>query len=251
MDNQLEKIPSHVAFIIDGNGRWAKEQGKPRSYGHQKGVAVVKKIAKSCRKRGIKVVSIFAFSTENWNRPQKEVDFLFKLFLLNAKQIDKKKDFDGVRYNFMGDLSKLPKKLSQILESIMQKTKDNTDFCVNIGINYGGRDEIVRAVNKLLQQGKKSVTIQDVKDNLDTSFLPDPELVVRSGGERRISNFMLWQIAYTEFYFPKTHWPAFTKRDLVKALKVYQKRNRRFGAIKEDNNDNSNKKVAVESGENK
>lgn len=234
MDNQLEKIPNHIAFIIDGNGRWAKEQGMPRSYGHQKGVAVVKKIAKACRRRGIKVVSIFAFSTENWNRPKKEVDFLFKLFLHNSKQIDKKKNFDGVRYNFMGDLSKLPDKLPQILEGIMQKTKDNTDFCVNIGINYGGRDEIVRAVNKLLNQSKKDVTIQDIKDNLDTNFLPDPELVVRSGGERRISNFMLFEMAYSEIYFTKTYWPAFDEEELEKALVDFSSRKRRFGSIVEE-----------------
>lgn len=233
MDNQFKKIPNHIAFIIDGNGRWAKEQGKPRSYGHQKGVEVVKKIAKACRKHGIKIVSIFAFSTENWNRPKSEVDFLFKLFLYNSKQIDKKTNFDGVRYNFMGDLSKLPNKLSQILESIMQKTKDNTDFCVNIGINYGGRDEIVRAVNKLIKQDKKYVTIQDIKDNLDTSFLPDPELVVRSGGERRISNFMLFEMAYSEIYFTKTYWPAFDEKELEKALVDFALRKRRFGSIVE------------------
>lgn len=233
MDNQLEKVPNHIAFIIDGNGRWAKQQGKPRSFGHQKGLTVVKKIVKSCRKRGIKVVSIFAFSTENWNRPKKEVDFLFKLFLINAKQIDKKTNFDGVRYNFMGDLSKLPNGLPQILDSIMQKTKNNSDFCVNIGINYGGRDEIVRAVNKLLNQGKKDVTIQDIKDNLDTNFLPDPELVVRSGGEKRISNFMLFEMAYSEIYFTKTYWPAFDENELTNALVDFASRKRRFGAIVE------------------
>lgn len=234
MDSLIKKIPNHIAFIIDGNGRWAKQQNKPRSFGHQKGVGVVKKIIKSCRKRGIKVVSIFAFSTENWNRPQKEVDFLFKLFWINAKQIEKKSNFNGVRYNFMGDLTKIPVDLKNCLESIMQKTKDNCDFFVNIGINYGGRDEIVRAVNKLIASGKKSVDIEDIRQNLDTSFLPDPELVVRSGGERRISNFMLFEMAYSEFYFTKTYWPAFDEAELSKALDDFSSRKRRFGAIVED-----------------
>lgn len=234
MDNLIKKIPNHIAFIIDGNGRWAKQQNKPRSFGHQKGVTVVKKIIKSCRKRGIKVVSIFAFSTENWNRPKTEVDFLFKLFLHNAKQIEKKSDFSGVRYNFMGDLSKIPESLKLCLESIMQKTKNNCDFFVNIGINYGGRDEIVRSVNKLLSQGKRTIEIDDIKQNLDTSFLPDPELVVRSGGERRISNFMLFEMAYSELYFTNTYWPAFDENELTKALEDFSLRKRRFGAIVEE-----------------
>lgn len=235
MDNlELKKVPKHIAFIIDGNGRWAKSKNKPRSYGHKIGVETVKKIVKASREFGIKVVSIFAFSTENWNRPKTEVDYLFKLFLQNAKQILKKTDFEGVRYNLMGDIKGLPKELQDVALQIMKKTKDNSDFVVNIGINYGGRDELRRSYEKLIKQNKKQISVQDIKDNLDTNFLIDPELVVRTGGEMRISNFMLFQMAYAELYFTKTYWPAFDENELLKALYDFQSRERRFGAITED-----------------
>lgn len=236
MDNntKLIKIPTHIAFIIDGNGRWAKQKNKPRSYGHKVGVETVKKIVKQCKNIGIKTVSIFAFSTENWNRPQAEVNYLFKLFIQNAKQILKKKDFNGVRYHLMGDISKLPEELVKVANEIMEKTKNNSDFVVNIGINYGGRDEIARAVNKCISNGIKNVTIEDIKNNLDTSFLDEPQLVVRTGGEQRISNFMLFQMAYSELYFTKTYWPDFDEEQLYKALEDFQSRERRFGSIKKE-----------------
>ena len=231
---KLVNVPNHIAFIIDGNGRWAKQKNKPRSYGHKVGVQTLKTAIKNAREFGVKVVSVYAFSTENWNRPKDEVNYLFKLFLINAKQLLKKKDFNGIRYNLMGDLSKLPDELVKIATDIMEKTKNNTEFVVNIGINYGGRDEIVRAVNKCIAQGKKSVTIDDIKQNLDTNFLDDPQLIIRTGGEQRISNFMLFQMAYSEFYFTKTYWPDFDKNQLEKALLDYEARDRRFGAITED-----------------
>ena len=237
MNNHIElaKIPSHIAFIIDGNGRWAKERNKPRSYGHKVGVDTVKNIIKLSREMGVKIVSIFAFSTENWNRPQKEVDYLFKLFTSNAKHILKKKNFNGIRYNLMGDTSKLPYDLIELSKNIMEKTKNNSDFIVNIGINYGGRDEIVRAVNKCIKAGKKQLTINDIKQNLDTYFFEDPQLIIRTGGEKRISNFMLFQMAYSELYFTKTYWPDFDENELRKAIFDFQSRERRFGAITEDN----------------
>ena len=236
MNNHLElvKIPKHIAFIIDGNGRWAKQRNKPRSYGHKVGVDTLKIVLKSARQLGIKAVSIFAFSTENWNRPKAEVDYLFKLFIKNAKQILNKKDFNGVRYNLMGDMSKLPDEMIDLATEIMNKTKQNNDFVINIGINYGGRDEIVRAVNKCINQGKKTITINDIQQNLDTCFLADPELIIRTGGEQRISNFMLFQMAYSEFYFTKTFWPDFDEAELKKALLDFQSRDRRFGAILEE-----------------
>ena len=227
----LAKIPTHIAFIIDGNGRWAKSKNKPRSFGHKVGVENLKQIIKLSKQLGVKTVSVFAFSTENWNRPQEEVDYLFKLFLSNAKQLLKKKDFEGVRYHLMGDINKLPAQLVQLSQQIMQKTKDNKDFVLNIGINYGGRDEIVRSVNKCIKQGKKSVSIEDIKSNLDTNFIEDPQLVIRTGGEQRISNFMLFQMAYSELYFTKTYWPDFDEKEFMKALFDFQSRDRRFGAI--------------------
>lgn len=232
-EQNLIKIPNHIAFIIDGNGRWAKQKNMPRTYGHKVGVDVVKKIVKDCKKLGVKAVSIFAFSTENWNRPKAEVDFLFKLFVNNAKRLLNKKN-DTTRYNLMGDINGLPQQLRILANDLMKKTKNNTDFCVNIGINYGGRDEIVRATNKLLKQGKTQIEVKDIIDNLDTNFLPDLDLVIRTGGESRISNFMLFQMAYAELYFTKTYWPDFDHEQLMLALKDFASRERRFGAITEE-----------------
>jgi undecaprenyl diphosphate synthase len=229
----VNKLPKHIAFIIDGNGRWAKKRGLPRSMGHKAGMLALKNSIKNAFDLGIKVVSIYGFSTENWNRPKDEVDYLFKLF---REFIDN--DFNeinkyDVKFNIMGDYTKFPNDLVKAIEDCLVKTKDNKTFTLNLGINYGGRDEIVRAINNIIKDGVKEVNKELINDYLYTKGLPDPDFIIRTSGEQRISNFMLWQCSYSEFYFPKTYWPDFNKKELIKSLINYQKRNRRFGAIKE------------------
>lgn len=230
----LNALPKHIAFIIDGNGRWAKKRGMPRSFGHKVGMQAVKKIVTDCYDLGIKVVSIFAFSTENWKRPKKEVDYLFNLFyeyLTKNKSLFLEKN---IQFRVMGDYTKLPKNLSDEIENVINLTKNNSKFILNIGINYGGQDEILRAVNLAIKDGKELLTKEDFENYLFTKNLSNPDLIIRTSGEERLSNFMLWQCAYSELYFTKTYWPSFNKKQLEKALINYQKRNRKFGAIKEE-----------------
>ena len=226
------KIPIHIAYIIDGNGRWAKERNKPRSYGHKHGFLALKKIIKASFELGINYVSIYAFSTENWNRPQAEVDYLMKILrdYINSKTFQK--DLKDVKLNIMGDYTKFPKDLAEACEKTMEETKQNK-FVLNLGINYGGRDEILHAVNEIKKKEKGEVTTEIFEKYLYTAGQPSPDFIIRTSGEQRLSNFMLWQCAYAEFYFPKTYWPDFDKKELIKALEEYSKRNRRFGAIKE------------------
>jgi undecaprenyl diphosphate synthase len=227
-------IPKHIAFIIDGNGRWATARGKSRSYGHKMGVKALEQAIASARKLGVKIVSVYAFSTENWKRPKAEVDYLFSLFASSAKKILKKNNFNnGIRYQHMGDSSKLPEHLQDLAKQVIEKSAHNNDFVVNLGINYGGRDELVRAFNKMAQKGMTNISIADIQNHLDTNCLPDPELIIRTGGEQRISNFMLFQMAYSEFYFTKTYWPDFDEKELIKAFVDYQNRNRRFGGLED------------------
>ena len=229
-----EKLPVHIGFIIDGNGRWAKRRGLPRSAGHKVGFEVLKQRIYDTFDLGVKVVSIYAFSTENWNRPKEELDGLFSLFdklfdedVLNMKQ-------RGIKLQIMGDYSVFPENLVNNCNKLLEETKDNDKFILNLGINYGGKDELIRGINNLIKEGKTELTKEDIDSSFYTASLPPLDFCVRTSGEQRISNFMLWQIAYSELYFPKVMWPSFTKRHLIKALKVYQKRNRRFGAIIED-----------------
>ena len=227
------KIPNHIAFIIDGNGRWAKLRHLPRSQGHVKGFEKLEKTYKMVREIGIKHISIYAFSTENWNRPQEEVDGLMKLFKKAVKEFYDKKKYGDCRIKFLGDLNKFDDELKNGALDIMEKTKNNTAFNINICMNYGGREDIVQAVNKLIAQGKTKVSIEDVSANLYTADSPDPDFIVRTSGEHRLSNFMSWQSTYAELYFPKVLWPDFSKNDLIEAIKEYSSRDRRFGAIKE------------------
>ena len=203
----------------------------PRSYGHKTAVENVTEVVEYCFSKGIKYISLFAFSTENWNRPQEEVETLFdllrKYFTVKIKQLLT----EGVRLTIMGDLSRLPDDVRQDLEEAVIQTQQNDRFVLNIGINYGGRDEILRACNKLIAQGKSNVTESDFRSALYTADLPDPDLVVRTSGEERISNFMIYQMAYSELCFPKTLWPDFHKKDVDRCLKIYAKRNRRFGGV--------------------
>lgn len=230
----IENLPKHIGFIIDGNGRWAKKRGFPRSFGHKKGLDRLKKIVRYCKELGVKIVSVFAFSTENWKRPKEEIDFLFDLFRKLCNDLLKKQDYEGVCYRMIGDKETIPTDMKELALRLEEKTKNNTDFTVNFAVNYGGRDEIVRAVNKILKSGKQQITKEEFATYLDTSFQDDPELIIRSSGELRISNFMLYQMAYSEFYFPKTLWPDFNKKELLKALESYSSRKRRFGAVSED-----------------
>lgn len=226
-NNKLE----HLAIIMDGNGRWATRRGKSRLFGHKAGVESLKRTVSACIELDIKILSVFAFSTENWSRPKEEVDGIMNLISDFCEQ-DVQRCVDlGVKVVTMGDLSRLPDKLKTALLNLIQKTKDNNKLIVNVGINYGARAEIVRAVNLMLADRVESCDEKTFANYLYTSQLPDPDLIIRASGENRLSNFMLYQCAYSEFYFPKVHWPDFNKKVIQKAIKVYQKRNRRFGGL--------------------
>lgn len=233
MTNKLERLPKHIGFIIDGNGRWAKERGLPRSAGHKAGCKTLSLIIKECfYTYNIPVVSIYAFSTENWNRPQKEVDYLMSLFKDYTSK-DFLNEFPEVKLNIMGDESKFPDGLANSARETAVLSEKNSKYILNLGINYSGQDELVRAVNNIIRDGKKDIDRQTIEDYLYTNGQPKLDFVVRTSGEQRLSNFMLWQVAYAEMYFPTTYWPSFKKKELYNALKEFQGRNRRFGAIKE------------------
>lgn len=225
-------IPNHIAIIMDGNGRWATRRALPRLLGHKAGVESLKKTIRACLELNIKVLSVYAFSTENWKRPQEEVEGIFNLIDdFSEQECDEFVNL-GVKVRTMGDLTKLPQKLQNALNKTIEKTKDNNKLILNIGLNYGARAELARAVNLIIASGITTCTEQDIANNLYTHDLPDPDLIIRAGGENRLSNFMLYQSAYSEFYFPKIYWPDFNKKQIQKAIKAYQKRNRRFGGLK-------------------
>ena len=226
------KIPNHIAFVIDGNGRWAKKRGLARKQGHIKGFAVLEDLYSMVREIGIKYVTIYAFSTGNWNRPKEEVDGLMKLFRKAINDFKKKK-YQDCHISFFGDMSRFEKKLEEDAKKLEEKTQNNDAFYINVCLNYGGREEIVKAVNELIAEDKKVVTEEDIANHLYSKFCPDPDFIVRTSGEERLSNFLTWQSTYSELYFPKVLWPDFSKDDLIEAIKVYSSRDRRFGAIKE------------------
>ncbi len=229
---RINKIPQHIGIIMDGNGRWASTQALPRNMGHKEGINAVDRTIDALIKFGVKVVSFFAFSTENWKRSEEEINGIFNLVrdFLHSKRNNFKER--GVKITTIGDLTPFPEDLKTQLALTKEETKDNDKLIVNLALNYGGRSDITRSVNRLIAEGVKEVTEQDILDNLDTKSLPEPDFVIRTSGEERISNFMLYQMAYSELYFPKVLWPNFNERHLRKALKVYSKRNRRFGGIK-------------------
>lgn len=232
MEKELKKLPKHIAFIIDGNGRWAKKRGLTRSMGHKAGFNRLEKIIKECfYEYNIPIVSIYAFSTENWNRPQDEVDYLISIF---RKYIGKSfaKKYPRVRLNIMGDYTKFPEDVAENARKTMEQTKENTEFILNLGINYSGQDELVYAVNDIIAEGIEKVDRAVIEDHLYTKGQPPVDFCVRTSGENRISNFMLWQLAYAELYFPKVCWPGFTSKHLYASLLEFQSRDRRFGAIK-------------------
>ncbi|MBD73885.1 MAG: isoprenyl transferase, partial [Rickettsiales bacterium] len=232
-----ERIPEHVAIIMDGNGRWATRQGLPRSFGHNQGVSVLKEIIKVSKKLGCKVLTVYAFSTENWTRPAKEVTFLLNLFEKVLKKEINEIHQESIKINFIGDLSPFPKNLKSILDSSTALTKNNNNFLLNICVNYGGRQEIVKVARELaLKSFSGEINPSEVDEELFNSELltqgiKDPELLIRTSGEKRISNFLLWQLAYSEIYISEVLWPDFNEFEFLKAIIDYQSRNRRFGGI--------------------
>lgn len=228
------RMPKHIAFIIDGNGRWAKRRGLPRSAGHEVGARNVEKHVQYTKDLGIKNLSIYAFSAENWNRPQKEVDFLMHE-LDRWLDIFREKYFnEDVRIIISGDMEdeRIPEKTRIKAKAVMEDTKHKTGFILNLCLNYGGRQEIIKAVNEIISSGAKDIDAKTLESHLYTADMLPLDFVVRTSGELRTSNFMPWQTTYSEWYFPKKTWPAFNKADLIKAMKQFMKRNRRFGAIK-------------------
>ncbi len=227
----LNRLPTHIAIIMDGNGRWATSRGLPRNLGHKAGCENLKKIVQHIYDLGIKYATFFTFSTENWKRPKEEIDGIFNIVrdYLNedVNQFVKR----GAKVVVSGEYKKLPDDLVRAIDNIVEKTKDCDKFILNLAINYGGRDEILRGVNKAVESGKKLETQQDFSKLLYSADLPDPDFIIRTSGEMRISNFMLWQMAYSEFYFTKVYWPSFSPKDLQKALIDYQRRDRRFGKV--------------------
>ena len=233
-------VPKHVAIILDGNGRWAKAKGLPRNYGHVEGAKTVEKICEEAYRMGIQYLTVYAFSTENWNRPQDEVDALMKLLRNYMKNCLKTAEKNRMCVRVIGDLTRLEEDLQVKIAELMEATKDNDGLHFQIAINYGGRDELTRAVRKLADKVSagelkaEEITDAMINEQLDTAGLPDPDLLIRTCNEQRISNFLLWQLAYTEFYFTPVAWPDFSKEELVKAVEAYNHRDRKYGGLKEE-----------------
>lgn len=234
------KMPRHVAIILDGNGRWAKAKGMPRNYGHVQGAKTVEVICEEAYRMGIQYLTVYAFSTENWNRPKDEVDALMKLlrnYMKTCLQTAKK---NRMCVRVLGEKSRLDQDIRDRIAELEEATKDNDGLHFQIAINYGGRDEILRAAKKLVrkvEQGQlkaEDLTEADLSGCLDTAGIPDPDLLIRTCNEQRISNFLLWQLAYTEFYFTPVPWPDFSKEELVRAVEAYNHRDRRYGGLKEE-----------------
>ena len=233
------KIPQHVAIILDGNGRWAKSKGMPRNYGHVQGAKTVEKICEEAYRMGIQYLTVYAFSTENWNRPADEVDALMGLLRNYMKTCLKTAAKNNMCVRVIGEKSRLDEDIRRRIAELEAATKENTGLHFQIAIKYGGRDEIIRAVKKLAKQvqagelNPEDITQEQFDGALDTAGIPEPDLLIRTCGEQRISNFLLWQLAYTEFYFTPIAWPDFTKEELEKAVAAYNKRDRRYGLVTE------------------
>jgi len=231
------KMPRHVAIILDGNGRWAKAKGMPRNYGHVQGAKTVETICEEAYRMGIQYLTVYAFSTENWSRPQEEVDALMKLLRSYMKTCLKTAEKNRMCVRVLGEKSRLDEDIRSRIQELEEATKNNDGLHFQIAINYGGRDEIVRAVKRLAKDaaaGKlqpDAITEDLISESLDTAGVPEPDLLIRTCGEQRISNFLLWQLAYTEFYFTPIPWPDFTKEELIKAVEAYNQRERKHGGL--------------------
>ncbi len=227
---QVDERLQHIAFIMDGNGRWAQRRGFPREYGHSHGAATFKKIGRYCEKIGLRYMTVYAFSTENWKRPQKEVDTIMKIFDDYIEECFLEMEEDNVHFRFIGNLDIFPQSLRDKMAKIDRETA-HKPFILNIAVNYGGREEIVHACNSLIREGKGTVTEEDISRHTYTPDCPDPDLVVRTGGDLRISNFLLWQSAYTEYYFTDVLWPDYSSEDVDTAVAAFYSRKRRYGGV--------------------
>ena len=231
-----ENMPKHIAIIMDGNRRWARAQGKPASFGHKAGAKTLEKIVRYANKIGLEYITVYAFSTENWKRAEEEVKALMTLLQNYLDDYSKRADSENIKIKILGDISALSPKMQKSIINCMERTKNNTGVTFNIALNYGGRDEIVRAVKKIAEQVKEDkIKTEDINEemisnNLYTEGEPDPDLVIRTSGELRLSNFLPWQVVYSEFLFIDKNWPDFSEEDLDEAIIEYQKRTRKFGA---------------------
>ncbi|MBU5472889.1 isoprenyl transferase [Roseburia sp. MSJ-14] len=233
-------VPQHIAIILDGNGRWAKQHGMPRNFGHTQGAKNVETICREAWNLGVKYLTVYAFSTENWSRPKEEVDALMKLLRNYMKNCIKTAEKNHMRVRIIGDKSKLDADIQESIAKLEEASKDQDGLNFQIAINYGSRDEMLRGMRKMLKEYQENpFPVEELDEEkfqsyLDTADIPDPDLLIRTSGEQRISNYLLWQLAYTELYFTDVPWPDFTKKELVKAIEDYNSRDRRYGGIKEE-----------------
>jgi len=238
-DINTDNLPAHLAIIMDGNGRWAKQKGLLRALGHKGGAKSVKTTVEACARLGVKNLTLYAFSTENWNRPRLEVDTLMKLLISSLKKEVKTLQENNISLNAIGNLTNLPIKVQKELEEVIQLTSSNTRMKLTLALSYGSREEIIQVVKKISEKVKNNIISSDtidesiINEHLYTQDMPDVDLVIRTSGEHRISNFLLWQIAYAEFYFTDVLWPDFSEENLFEAIVSYQKRERRFGKTSE------------------
>ena len=236
MEFSKENMPKHIAIIMDGNRRWAKAKGKPASFGHKEGAKTLEKIVRYAKKIGIKYVTVYAFSTENWKREKEEVKALMNLLQNYLDDYSKRADTENTRIKILGDITALSEGMQKSIQKCMERTKENTGITFNIALNYGGRDEIVKAIKQISEEVKEEklkledITEELVSNNLYTKGQPDPDLLIRTSGEIRLSNFLPWQLVYSEFVFVDKNWPEFEENDLDNAIIEYQRRNRKFGA---------------------
>ena len=238
MEENEKKVPAHVAIILDGNGRWAKKRGLPRTMGHREGCKAVEQTVEDAARLGIKYLTVYAFSTENWKRSAEEVGTLMQLFRYYMKRLLKIAKANNVRVRMIGERSRFDDDIIEGINRLEEETKENTQMTFTIAVNYGSRDEITRAVRHMLRDcqagtlSPEQVSEETISGYLDTKEIPDPDLLIRTSGEERLSNFLLWQLAYSEFYFTDVLWPDFNKEELEKAIEKYNSRDRRFGGVK-------------------
>lgn len=237
-DIDIERLPNHIAIIMDGNGRWAKKRFLPRVAGHKAGVETVRTVIKECKRLGIKYVTLYTFSTENWKRPHQEIETLMNLLQNYLKNEIDELNNNNVKLTAIGDIEKLPQSCLRELKNAIKLTENNDGPNLNLALNYGGRYDITNAVNNIFIDMKNNkldcdeITEDIIKNYLSTKSIPDPDLVIRTSGEQRLSNFLLWELAYAELYFTDVYWPDFNEKELQKALYTYQNRDRRFGGLK-------------------
>lgn len=231
------KIPQHIAIIMDGNGRWAKSKGLPRTVGHTNGAKALQRVVEACKKFGVKILTVYAFSTENWSRPKEEVDFLMDLFAKYLKNQSKKLAENKIRFRVLGDKSRFSKDIQESMIKLENETKDFDEFYLNVAMNYGGRSEILKATKEIASEvssGKLDINSIDEKvfeNHIYTFGQPSPDLIIRTSGEQRLSGFLLWQCSYSELYFPKIHFPDFDEEQIKLAIEEYSKRDRRYGKV--------------------